>query len=125
MTNGHLFLDELDKTRFRPDAALWVHDTDLDAWRLWVVPAVPKPDKHEFYRTVSTVLSRAGSRIDLSPSAVRLVPFDHPAIRALAAIYGGDRQGDLSLSSNMLNGFFIPDGIVIRMTDPTPRTTAA
>jgi hypothetical protein len=38
VSSGHALVSELDKAGFRPRLAMWVHNTDTDTWKLWIVP---------------------------------------------------------------------------------------
>ena len=37
---------------------MWVHATDTDTWKLWIVPPTGLTDKQEFYRRISEVTSK-------------------------------------------------------------------
>lgn len=126
--NGHRLIEVLDKTKFQPRFALWFHDFEIDVWLLWIVPTQPNADKLEFYRFVSTVLLEPGNAINLSPSAVRLMRDDHPAVRALtrmSKVFGVTGEAEVSISHNMLDGFFLEEGILIRLLANEPEATAA
>lgn len=113
---GHQLLKKLDQTPLRPRAAMWVNTQDTSIWRLWVVPANDKQDAHGFYRIVSEAISRnRDSMHNLDVSDIELMRSNHPAIQGLKALIRMEGEGSAHFSNNTLNGFFLPDGIVLRM----------
>ncbi len=105
----------LDETEVRPKAAVWAHSPDTDTWKLWIVPHDPLSEP-EFYNQVSRVLSDHRDEMQgLDISTVEQKKPDHPAIKGLGSIIRFEGLGPLQFSNNMLNGFYLPDGIVLRM----------
>lgn len=113
---GQRLLDELDRTDNAPRAAMWVSNPDTDIWRLWLVPPRPITDKREFYRKVAEAVSTARDDLQgIDASDTEFVREDHPAMRALSRMFHIEGKSSVHLSSNMLNGFYLPDGIILRM----------
>lgn len=116
VTSGHALIDRLEANGIRPSAAIWVRGADIDNWRLWIVPPDDFKDKRDFYRRVSEVISNNPDRFQgFDASYVEMVSSDHPAISALRRMFHVGGQTDVSIQSNMLNGFYLPDGIILRM----------
>jgi hypothetical protein len=114
--SGHALVDLLEANGVRPAAAIWVRGTDIDSWRLWIVPPENFKDKRDFYRRVSEIISNNPDSFQgIDASYVDMVTPDHPAISALSRMFRVGGQGDVSIQSNMLNGFYLPDGIILRM----------
>lgn len=113
--SGQNLVEALERDGVRLKAAVWVHLAEDEAWRLWLVPA-NKVDKHTFYRKVAESIAAGGSDFHgLSASDTQLVGEDHPAIVALGAFGRVNGRSVLPLASAMLNGFYLPEGIVLRM----------
>ena len=55
-----------------------------------------------------------GSRIWMFPDT-KLVPQHHPAIRGLKEYADVTRKKSFRLTCNMLNGFYLSDGIVVSL----------
>ncbi|WP_156330230.1 hypothetical protein [Bosea vaviloviae] len=114
--SGHALVDLLEANGVRPSAAMWVRGADIDAWRLWIVPPENFQDKRDFYRRVSEIVSNNPDRFQgFDASYVEMVSSGHPAVSALRRMFRVEGQGDVSIQSNMLNGFYLPDGIILRM----------
>lgn len=106
----------LDEAGMPPRAALWAYASDREAWRLWIVPPADLNDKHEFYLRLAKVFaahSRELAGLDLGE--VQFVAEDHPAIRGLARSFRLDGISNVRFSDNVLNGYFLPDAMIIRM----------
>jgi hypothetical protein len=116
VTNGQKLVALMDGSDLKPRAALWVHNTDTDTWRLWVVPAKQMNDQREFYRRLSELVNLHRPELaGLDASDVELVKGDHPAIKGLQGFLHADGLNSIQISSNLLNGFYLPDGIVLRL----------
>jgi len=114
--SGHILVKALDDAKLPPKAAVWVHNTDTDIWRLWIVPDPSISDKRAFYRRVSEIATKNRKELgDVDASDVELVDKDHPAIKGLRAFVKMPGLGAAHLSNNRFNGFYLPDGIVLRM----------
>jgi hypothetical protein len=116
VTNGTALLRVLDQEAVKPRAALWVQNPETGTWRLWVVPSKLFTDKREFYRVVSEAISKHQDEIqNMDASDTELVSETHPAIDALSKLFRIPGCGSLTVEGNMLNGFYLPNGIIIRM----------
>ena len=105
----------LDETNIKPQAAVWVYNSETDSWKLWIVPA-RNVSKSEFYLELSKVIS--AHRDDLPGFDISEVEFksnSHPAIEGLKLMMRLEGIGNVHFSNNRLNGFFLPEGILMRM----------
>ncbi len=113
--SGHDLVDALDGKGVSVGAAMWVHNTDVNTWKLWLVPRRPT-DKREFYRKVADVIADDKRKFaDIDTSDTEIIPATHPAIRALSQFAKVSGRSSVQLSNNMLNGFYLTDGIVLLM----------
>lgn len=94
---------------------MWVYNSEADSWRLWVVPA-GAIDKAEFYLILSDVISR--HRDEIPGFDISLVEFKtekHPAVQGLGKMFRLEGTASVSVANNTFDGFYLPDGIVLRM----------
>lgn len=115
VTNGHDLVDALDTKGMPIGAAMWVHNTDVDTWKLWIVPR-RQTDKREFYRKVAETISGERSRFsELDASDTEFMLPSHPAIKALNRFSRVSGRGSIHLRNNMLDGYYMTDGIILLM----------
>jgi hypothetical protein len=106
----------LDHTKVHPRAVMWVHSPDADTWRLWIVPDAAVTDQKQFYRIVAETISRNEASIaGLDVGSVEFVAANHPAMQGMGRFIKQKGIGQSQFSGNRFNGFYLPDGIVIRM----------
>lgn len=116
VATGHALLEKLDALGIAPRAAVWVHATDTDQWRFWIVPAKQMTDKHAFYRHIAEIIT---SNLAIFPSLntadIEMKRAEDRAIKALATMFKVRGRSSVELRNNMLNGVYIPDGVILRM----------
>ena len=116
VTEGTTLVQLLDKSKLKPRAAMWVYNSETETWRLWIVPSKDASDKLEFYRVLSDIISL---NRDVLPgfdiSDVELKQDNHPAVMGLNSFIRMEGLGSAHFSNNRFNGFYLPDGIVLRM----------
>jgi hypothetical protein len=106
----------LDEAGLPPRAALWTYTSDSDSWRLWVVPPTELKDKREFYLRLADVFAAHASEVaGLDMGEVQFIEAKHPVIQGLGRIFHAEGNGEIRFTNNMLNGYFLPDAIIIRM----------
>jgi hypothetical protein len=113
---GQQLIRLLDASKIHPRGAVWVYSADNESWRLWIVPAAEITDRHEFYRIVAETISK--HRDTLPSLDVGLVEFkdaSHPAVQGLGRFLHMEGIGAATFSNNRFDGFFMPDGVVLRM----------
>jgi predicted dithiol-disulfide oxidoreductase (DUF899 family) len=114
--SGRIFLNILDSEGVKPRAAMWVHNRDTETWRLWIVPPKDIKDKRQFYRRIAEAITKHRAKLpSLEASDTEYVLETHPAIQALSQTFQVKGTSSIYVSDNMLNGFYLPDGIILRM----------
>lgn len=112
--SGSEFLRLLDATKAKPQFMMWVLHAESDTWKLWVVPANEKLDGREFYGAVSKVISENFSSLaGLDSSSIELKDVHNPAVKALGSFVHFP-FGTSHFSNNTFDGFYLPDGIILR-----------
>jgi hypothetical protein len=105
----------MDAAGFAPRLAMWVHSTDTDTWKLWIVPPEEMKDKFEFYRRLSELISKNRSALgDLSTGDVEYASDQHPAIKGISRVLHAPGLTSAHFSGNRFNGYYLPDGIIWR-----------
>ncbi len=116
VTSGQELVRLLDTTKARPAAAMWIHYSDTDTWKLWLVPEDRQIEKRDFYRTVAEAISLNRDILHgIDVSSVELVSASHPAMLGMKSFLRMPGIGSAQLSGNTWNGFFLPEGIAIRV----------
>lgn len=116
VSDGHALIKLLDADGAPPRAAMWVYAPDTDTWKLWLVPSRGLTDQREFYRRVSAIISLHRDQFSaIDAGDVQMLADSHPAIAALAKMFGVPGISDTRIAGNTLNGFYVPDGILMRM----------
>lgn len=110
-----VLIDGLDQQEIKVRAAMWVHRSENDSWRLWIV--VPeKIEKKPFYQAVASLQSSIEEKFpDFTLSDVEMRSDTDPVIKALAVMIRAEGFATVHLSRNMVNGVYTPDGILLRM----------
>ena len=113
---GHLLVKALDETDLKPRLAMWVHATDTDIWRLWIVPPVGLTDKRKFYRCVSEVVTKNRDNLGgIDAGDTEMVLDSHPAVRGLRGFMKMPGLGSAYFSGNKFNEYYLPEGIILRI----------
>lgn len=114
--NGHRLIELLTEANMEPQAVIWVELDETDNWHLWIVPPASLRDQREFYRRISAVVSKNRDSLGgLEASDAVMMAEDHPAIIGLSKIMRATGTSSIRLSHNMLNGYYLPDCIVLRL----------
>lgn len=112
---GHALVKAMDDAGFPPRIAMWVHNSDTDTWKLWIVPPRGFADKRDFYRRVAELVSRNRSSLTgLDVSDVEMVLDTHRAMQGIGRFLRMPGLGSVFFSGNRFNGFYLPDGIILR-----------
>jgi hypothetical protein len=116
VTSGHALVRALDKAGIPPRAALWVHNTETDTWKLWLVPPHGMTDKRDFYRRLAEIITKNRSELGgIDASDTEMVLDSHPAMKGLKNFIRAPGLGSIHFSGNRFNGFYLPDGIILRV----------
>lgn len=117
VNDGQTLVQLLDNTGIKPRGAMWVYSSDTDTWKLWIVPSqdFDVKQKHAFYQTVASQISGHRGRFQaLDASDVELIAPNHPVVNPLGRMFRVEGLSSVFLGNNMVNGFYIPDGIMLR-----------
>jgi metal-dependent hydrolase (beta-lactamase superfamily II) len=110
-----ILVKQLDAAGLPPQVAMWVHSPDTDIWKLWIVPPESVKDKQGFYRKVAEIITKHRDEIGgLSASDIEMVPISHPAMAGISTIMRVEGLSSIHFSGNRFNGYYLPDGIVLR-----------
>ena len=113
---GETIVKALDDSGSSPRAAMWVYMPETDTWKFWIVPAVSVADKRDFYRRIADVVSEHRMNLgDLDASDTEMLQDNHPAIQGLRNIIKMPGLGSARFTNNRFNGYYLPDGIIMRM----------
>jgi hypothetical protein len=116
VSGGQAVVKALDSEGIPPRVAMWVHNTDTDTWKLWIVPPAGMKDKHEFYRRVAAIISKHRTDFGgIDTSDTEMVLDSHPAMKGLRKFIKAPGLGSIYFSGNRFNGFYLPDGIILRV----------
>jgi hypothetical protein len=115
VSSGQALVAAMDAAGFAPRLAMWVHHTDTDTWKLWLVPPRGKKDKADFYRRIAQIVSAKRSELGgLDAGDTEMMLDDHQAVRGLGRFIRLPGLGSVHFSGNRFNGFYVPDGIILR-----------
>ncbi len=117
VSSGQALIKALDKSGLHARVAIWVHNTDADTWKLWIVPPAKfeQKDKLAFYKRISEIVSQNRAVLgSIDASDTQMVLESHPAMKGLGRLFKMPDLGNAYFSGNNFNGFYLPDGIVLR-----------
>jgi hypothetical protein len=115
VSSGQALVAALDSEGFRPRLAMWVHNTDTDTWKLWLVPPAGKKDQADFYRRIARIVSAHRTELGgLDAGDTEMMLDNHPAVKGLGRFVRLPGLGSISFSGNRFDGFYVPDGIILR-----------
>ena len=84
VVGGQALVKALDAAGFRPRIAMWVHNTDIDTWKLWLVPPKKHADKQDFYRRIAKIVSQHRAEFGgIDTSDTEMVLETHPAMKGI------------------------------------------
>lgn len=113
--DGQALINALDKAGTPPRFAMWVHSPDTDTWKLWIVPDPSVKDKRDFYRRIVEAISKTRATPGgIEASDAEMVDAAHPAMAGLARFIKAPGLTVISFSGNTFNGYYLPDGIILR-----------
>lgn len=105
----------MDTAGISPRVAVWIHNTDTNTWKLWLVPPKGFNDKRAFYRKIADILSsKQGEVAGLEVSDTEMVPDSHPAMKGLGRFLKVTGLASVFFTGNRFNGYYLPDGIILR-----------
>lgn len=114
--SGHALVLALDNDNYSPRVAMWVHNTDTDTWKLWLVPPKGVTNKQEFYRIISSIASKNHVSLDgIDASDTEMILDTHPAIIGLSRVIKAPGLNSIIFRGNRFNNYYLPDGIILRV----------
>jgi hypothetical protein len=113
---GHLIVSEMTSAGHTPKAAVWVHATDTDTWKFWIVSPKSLTDKREFYRILSSIVSKHRAELGgVDAADAELISDSHPAIRGMRGTFKVAGGSAIFVKDCVLNGFFVAEAIILEM----------
>lgn len=113
--NGQALVRALDADGLVARLVMWVHASDTDTWKLWMVAPVGMQDKREFYRRLAEVVSRHRAEVGgIDAGDVEMIPDTHPAVQGLRRFVKAPGLATIQFSGNTFDGYYLPDGIILR-----------
>jgi len=109
----------LDEARLKVNASLWLYIPDSNLWRLIMAsPAVRKDGPKKVYRKIQSILSKIpGDASIIRLNDISVVEDNDPLIILLRiALRTGDGISGIRFSKNTINGHFIEDTYIYRIT---------
>ncbi|MDX2156692.1 MAG: hypothetical protein SFW09_09295 [Hyphomicrobiaceae bacterium] len=114
---GRLIVEALDSADVPVSAAFWLLYGDTGTWKLWIATPEAGHDLQAAYVEIAKVLSSSGAPlIDFDLGRIRLVRSDEPMVRSLRKVVKVDGVGKVRFSSNVIDGTYIEDAIIYRLT---------
>jgi len=115
VSSGHSLVRAMDAASFSPRLAMWVHNTETDTWKLWLVPPRGHQDKVDFYRRVATIIHDDEAELGgLVASDTEMVPESHPAMKGLGKLIRAPGLRNIHFDGNRFDGYYLSEGIVLR-----------
>ena len=116
---GADLVHRLDAAQLEVSASLWLYIPDANLWRLVIAsPAVTNEGPKRVYQKIQSVLSQvpdAAYKVTLSDISV--VEHTDPLVTVLrTAVKTGMGRSGLRVSRNTINGHFIEDAYLYRVT---------
>jgi hypothetical protein len=73
-------------------------------------------DKHEFYRRISVIVAKNRASLGgIDASDTEMILDTHPAVKGLKVFMRAPGLSSIHFSGNRFNGFYLPDGIILRI----------
>lgn len=110
---------KLDEIGLPIVAALWLFDTEVNEWRLlFASPAVSTQGPLQVYERIQHALQQLGDKAAAAPLSVIGLLDEHAELvkRLRNTMTTGPGIGRRRFSKNVLNGHFIEDALIYRVT---------
>ncbi len=105
----------LDDTPAKPRLAMWISFSDTNTQKLLIVPAKGMDDKREFYRIVAETISQHQQDMpELNVGMTEYASDKHPIAKGMDGFMAVTGIAAVHLGNNVFNGYFLPEGILIR-----------
>lgn len=116
---GRQLLELLDRQKFRARACFWFYFPESERWRFVVAsPEVRVRGPHAAYRRIQVLARRVPGAAELfAPGDVTVVKDNDPLVVLLRkAVSTGPGISGIRFTSNTINGTFIDDAYIYRLT---------
>lgn len=115
VASGQALIRALDDAGLSPRLAVWVHNSETDSWKLWIVPPKQMTDKREFYKKVAEIIAKDRVSIGgIDVSDTQMVQDTHPAVQGIGRFIHFPGVGSVTFAGNRFNNFYLPDSIILR-----------
>jgi hypothetical protein len=105
----------LDSRRFLVRAALWLYSSEKSEWRLVLAtPEARIEGPKRIYKRLQSALAKEGSSLPLS--ALTVVDTQDTLIQSLGSVMRVDGVSGNRFSRNTINGRYIEDAYIYRLT---------
>jgi len=121
---GRQLVELLDRQNFRAPGCFWFYFPESDRWRFVVAsPEVRLHGPHAAYRKVEGIARKVpGSTEVFAAGDLTVIKDDDPLVVLLRkAISTGPSVGGLRFTNNSINGTFIDDAYIYRLSSPQER----
>jgi hypothetical protein len=116
---GRQLLELLDRERFRAKGCFWFYFPESDRWRFVVAsPKVRVRGPHAAYRKIQSLARRVPRGTELfAPGDLTAVKDNDPLVVLLRkAVSTGSGISGIRFTNNSVNGTFIDDAYIYRLT---------
>jgi hypothetical protein len=117
---GDALTRELDKMGVSISTALWLFDPEIGEWRLlFASSSVSEKGRLDFYEKIQRALKNLGPLASATPlSTIRLMDPGDSLVQLLkvAIQTAPDAIGRIRFSRNTINGYYIDDALIYRVT---------
>ena len=110
---------KLDDIGLPSSVALWLFDAEVNEWRLlFASPEVSTRGPRHVYKQIGLALQQLGEKAAAAPLSVIGLLDEHAELVKLLriAIRTGPSGGQVRFSKNVINGHFIEDALIYRVT---------
>lgn len=117
---GHRLLSLLDAAGMPPCMAIWMHNLEVDVWKLWMVPPIRRNKnenigKEQFFLNLSKIIS--GNRAEFSDFDIGMVAYQtvrNPLVEAIGHLFRAPGFARAHINNSKFNGLLIEECIILR-----------
>ena len=115
---GRELIKLLDQYKLSVSDSYWLYLSEINAWRLVIVsPEVLSNGPKNVYKSIQSILQKSSKHIGINLQDISVVgPNDFIATLFRTAIKTGKGISGIRFSRNTINGFYIDDAYIYRIT---------